>query len=464
MSVMQNTITPYQTGFEICGAVFCVVCILMSTFFKGFDKGKTVYLRLILGSAALMAFSEAIAISFDGGVSFFSYIAVRAGNFFVFLMVYVMTALGLLFFKSLILNRESDEKNGKSIENDMFYAAYIGVGICGFVGLLLVVSQFREIFYFIDGSNHFQKLQSAFLQQTIPCMVLICAFLYTLRYFKFLDSPEKRSVLSALVLSIVGFVLVSLPESIFGFRMAGGVFAEIVAIILFAGFISASGQRAVKREQVIAQKDMAINRQRIEIMQNQIRPHFIFNSLLAIKQLCLEEPREAADALQHFSGFLRANLEAMTDEKPVPIEKEIDCIKEYVALELADPANRFQVYYDIAFKDFKVPLLSVEPMVENAIRHGIATKKSGGIVRISTFREGNLGVVTVEDNGLGFGSETVQQAEHRSIGIRNSKERLTLMCRGELSIVNTGSGTIVRISVPLETEEEGDDRNEGSRK
>ena len=89
-------------------------------------------------------------------------------------------------------------------------------------------------------------------------------------------------------------------------------------------------------------------------------------------------------------------------------------------------------------------------MVENAIRHGIATKRSEGIVRISTEKDGDLAVVTVEDNGLGFGSETAQQAEHRSIGIQNSKDRLRFMCDGELSIVNTGHGTIVRITIPLD--------------
>ena len=457
---VQNTVLAYQVGFEICGAVFCIVCLLMSTAFKGLDKRMATYLRSILGATACNAVFEALAIGFDGSDTRAAFFIVRISNFLVFFFVYLTTALGLLYFKSLVLTRISSENHSENIENSLLYSSYIGSGICAFGVILLIASQFEDIFYSIDENNAFQALQPAFLLQLIPGMVLFIAFFYTIRYLKFLDNPEKRSIIAAFILALSGLILVSLPGEVFPQRISGGVFAEIVAITLFAGFISASAVRAVKREQIIAAKDAAIKEQKIRIMQNQIRPHFIFNSLLAIKQLCIEEPRQAADSLQHFSGFLRANLEAMTDEKPVPIEKEIDCIKEYVALEQADPANRFTINYDIAYTDFKVPLLSVEPMVENAIRHGIATNRSEGIVKVSTAREGDTAVVTVEDNGLGFGSETAQQAEHRSIGIQNSKDRLRFMCDGEISIVNTGHGTIVRITIPLEPDDHTDETDD----
>ena len=448
---VQSTVLAYQVGFEICGAVFCIVCLLMSTAFKGSDKKATGYLRAILLTLACNAVFESLALAFDGSDIRAAFYIVRISNFLSFFFVYSATALGLLFFKNLVMARVGEEDKGGSIENNLVYSSYIGTGICAFGVILLIASQFQEIFYTIDEKNMFIRLQPAFLQQLIPEVVLFIAFFYTVRYLKYLDMPEKRSIVAAFILSLTGLIFTSMSGSVFSRRIPGAIFGEIVAITVFAGFISANAVRAIKKEQIIAAKDNAIKEQKIRIMQNQIRPHFIFNSLLAIKQLCVEEPRQAADALQHFSGFLRANLEAMTDEKPVPIEKEIDCIKEYVALEQADPANRFTVNYDIGFTDFKVPLLSVEPMVENAIRHGIATKRSEGIVRISTEKDGDLAVVTVEDNGLGFGSETAQQAEHRSIGIQNSKDRLRFMCNGDMSIVNTGHGTIVRITIPLDT-------------
>jgi len=210
----------------------------------------------------------------------------------------------------------------------------------------------------------------------------------------------------------------------------------------------------------LKEKDEIIEKQNLRLMTNQIRPHFIFNSLLAIKQLCIEDPDKAADAVQHFATYLRSNLDAMTTEGLVPFKKELDNIREYVALEQADPASKFRIEYDIQYKDFLLPLLTVQPIVENAIRHGISSKGVKGLVTISSMREDNNVSIVVADNGDGYISETKQQGKHRSIGIQNVKERIEKLCGGTLSIANTGHGTIVRITVPLESARTGNEINE----
>ncbi len=449
MNGAQSMIMAYHVGFEICGAFFCIICLLMSTGFKNFDKKGAVYLRIILACASLTGFCGAVALIFDGNDSETAFILVRISNYLVFALTYANVALGLLYFRSRILFGAFDAEDKKNIEYGMFYSTYFGIGLCVVGFVLLSVSQFTNTLYNFDGANSFQRLQPFFLQQIIPGVVIFAAFLFGARFLKFADRHERLSLIFTALLAVCFFVTSLLPGSFVEHRFMGANMAECAGILLFAGYIASSASRAFRREQLIATKDAAIKEQRIRIMQNQIRPHFIFNSILAIKQLCIEEPVKAAEELQHFAWFLRANLEAMTDEEPVPVEKEIECIKEYVALEQADPASRFTVKYDIGFLDFKVPLLSVEPMVENAIRHGIASRNSGGEVKISTLRDGDRGVIMVEDNGIGFGSETPQQAQHRSIGIKNSQDRLSLMCGGDLNIASTGNGTIVRISVPL---------------
>lgn len=224
--------------------------------------------------------------------------------------------------------------------------------------------------------------------------------------------------------------------------------AACVVLVILSGKNRGLKKRISTLEEQLAEKENAYQEQRLRLMQNQIRPHFIFNVLLAIKQLCVENPKMAADSLQHFSRYLRMNLEAMSQETLVPFSTELECIREYVALELADPASDFQMNYEIEYEDFSLPMLTVQPMVENAIRHGIATKRNGGIVTIRTYLEDAQVNILIEDNGTGYGSETKQQAEHRSIGVKNSKERLKLMCNGELSVISTGTGTIVRIQIP----------------
>ena len=224
--------------------------------------------------------------------------------------------------------------------------------------------------------------------------------------------------------------------------IAAGILLVII-VVLIANLIFDRKQSA--RE--IKEKEKEIESLKLRLSLNEIRPHFIFNSLLAIKQLCIEEPKTAAAALQHFATYLRANLDAVSSDELVDFDRELDCIREYVALEQADPASGFRVVYDAEFTDFKIPLMTVEPMVENAIRHGIS--RQNGLITVSSRIEGDNVVVCVEDNGSGFGSETRQQAEHRSIGIQNSKDRLRYLCKGDLSIINTGKGTIVRITIPL---------------
>ena len=218
----------------------------------------------------------------------------------------------------------------------------------------------------------------------------------------------------------------------------------VIIIILIISLMAEKG-RSVKK---LKEQEKEMQMLKLRLSQNQIRPHFIFNSILAIKQLCIEDPKTAAKALQHFAAYLRANLDAISGEELVSFDRELECIKEYVALEQADPASGFRVEYNADFIDFDIPLMSVEPMVENAIRHGIS--RNNGLITISSKLEGDNVVVTVEDNGVGYGGETRQQAEHRSIGIKNSKERLKYLCNGDLSIINTGKGTIVRIVIPID--------------
>lgn len=228
----------------------------------------------------------------------------------------------------------------------------------------------------------------------------------------------------------------------------GLLFAACAVLAILVGKNHNMKRRISDLETQLAEKESAYDEQRLRLMQNQIRPHFIFNMLLAIKQLCVENPKMAADSLQHFSRYLRMNLEAMSQETLVPFSRELECIREYVALELADPASNFQMNYEIEYEDFSLPMLAVQPMVENAIRHGIASKRDEGVITLKTYLEDDQVNILIKDNGTGYGSETRQQAEHRSIGVKNSKERLRLLCNGELSVISTGSGTIVRIQIP----------------
>ena len=189
---------------------------------------------------------------------------------------------------------------------------------------------------------------------------------------------------------------------------------------------------------------------RVRLLSGQIHPHFIFNSLAAIKGLIAEDPELAEETVQDFSDYLRSHLDVMSDTKLIPFADELEHVKRYVSLERAEGSISFEVVYDLEVDDFLVPPLTVQPLVENAIRHGIRTREDGGKVVVST-RQTPEGVrLCVQDDGYGFSSVTPLQRKRRRVGIENVRERLERQCGGTLTVESTEQGAVATMIIPGE--------------
>lgn len=206
--------------------------------------------------------------------------------------------------------------------------------------------------------------------------------------------------------------------------------------------------RQHNKQRVMMQQELELSDSKVRLLMGQIQPHFIFNSLLAIQELCAEDPKKAEGAVQDFAIYLRGNLDAMSSTRMIPFAKELEHIRHYLSLEQADPSETFQVEYDLAVRDFRVPPLSVQPIVENAVRHGMAMRDSGGVITIATREDAWSYSIIVKDNGYGFDSATQEQMERKSIGLENVRMRLAAQCHGSLEIDSGEIGTIVRIRIP----------------
>lgn len=194
----------------------------------------------------------------------------------------------------------------------------------------------------------------------------------------------------------------------------------------------------------------------MSIMLSQIQPHFLYNSLSAIRELCLEDPEEAPRALEEFSAFLRGNMDSLRSKVPVPFSRELEHVKHYLHLEQIRFGDDLHVEYDIQEEDFFLPTLTIQPIVENAVKYGVGNKEEGGTVRISTCREREKIVITVEDDGIGFDVDEIEhipvQKDGRThIGLSNVKHRLKKMVNGTMTIHSRReTGTIVRITLDAE--------------
>ena len=245
-------------------------------------------------------------------------------------------------------------------------------------------------------------------------------------------------------------LFVCMPPWLYGLfsviTKTGFQFTESLTLSLLLG--SFLYQRDTEREMNHREKKM--EHVQMMLLQEQVRPHFLFNSLSSIRRLCTSDPPLAAHALDDFAGYLRNNLDALSTLQMIPFEKELDFIEQYTALEKLNPARQFEMVYDLATVDFFIPALSIQPLVENAILHGVRPDKKDSMVILSTKQQGEAIQVIVEDNGAGFPKgTTAEQQKHANHGLDNVRQRLESQCGGTLHISSDENGTRVVALIPL---------------
>lgn len=263
----------------------------------------------------------------------------------------------------------------------------------------------------------------------------------------------KNSHSMLLVFILAPFVLALLLSQL-NPRGAGnyvryGIFAS--AVLHFLEMIRFySIQKRVEAERVQIEKELIESR--VAVMQSQIQPHFLYNSLSTIQILCEKDPKLASEAVEHFSRYLRINMDSLNQKKCISFEKELTHLENYLFIEKLRFRNLLEIKYDIQTKNFMCPSLSLQPIVENAVKHGLGKKEDGGYVKISSFEDDESFVVVVEDNGVGFDVNEVQSNEGRShVGLENAKKRLWEMCNGLIDIKSEiGVGTRVTMRIPKE--------------
>jgi len=225
----------------------------------------------------------------------------------------------------------------------------------------------------------------------------------------------------------------------------------------------------VEHELMESEEELAKNK--VQLLAEQISPHYIYNSLQSIRNLCDTDPARAIDAIDSFSEFLRGNLESLTVEGLIPFERELELTKAYLELEKLTGRGRFEVGYQLETTDFMLPPLVLQPVVENAVKHGamraagmgqagagiteitISTRKSGGYICIEvTDRTVDGGYSAAADAALA-GAEmrskaqvnTGNRSKRKSVGLENVRTRLAIQSGGTLDLESTSDGTRVTI-------------------
>jgi LytS/YehU family sensor histidine kinase len=234
---------------------------------------------------------------------------------------------------------------------------------------------------------------------------------------------------------------------------------EGVGVFIFFAVVSGVLRESERREVV-----EELLKTRILFLQAQMRPHFLFNALNAISAICSREKApEAQRLILRLSEFLRRAVRQ--ESETVTLREELDYVDAYLELEKARLQERLKVEKDIpvdaSLGDLRIPLLVVQPLVENAVRHGISMKETGGTVKIRIAREDGILKIEVEDNGIGRDPEFFKrllsggrsaERETVGIGIRNIQQRLLRLYGPSFGLQFEGAplrGTKVTVRIPI---------------
>ena len=228
--------------------------------------------------------------------------------------------------------------------------------------------------------------------------------------------------------------------------------------IVFAVLFVVHGFRALKRTLVDYQGarrakklEKELEESRIAILLSQMQPHFIHNILNVIYYLIGKDPAAAQVAVSKFSDHLRNNLEAIAQKELITFRKELDHIHTYLELEQIRFGEELSIVSDIEEDSFLLPVLSIQPLVENAVKHGIAKKRGGGVVTISSQQTETEYRITVSDTGAGFDVERYMDDGKVHVGLINVRQRLTSRMNATVDVDSTpGNGTTVTVTIPRE--------------
>ncbi len=295
----------------------------------------------------------------------------------------------------------------------------IGIGIV----LMAVIAAFTQLYVTLDTNNNYIRQPLYWLTQALISIALLIWIIIIIKHNKSMRVSEFLSLLLYPLAPIICYIAeISIPD--FYITLLGA--AVTISLI----YINIQVQLKYQFEQ----REKELTEKRIAIMFSQIQPHFLYNSLTAIEDLCDTDIEKTKTAINDFAHYLRGNLESIGQNKLIPFEDELEHIETYLTLEKLRFGDKLNIVYDIKSVNFCVPPLTVQPIVENAVRHGINKKTNGGTVTIKSCETDTAFCIYVDDDGVGFDVTAPKNDKRIHVGIENVKGRISAQSGGTVEI------------------------------
>lgn len=407
----------------------CVCTVLLYTMAQD-KKSMSEYPRtfaMLITTEAGVLFSDAVWWLIDGIKE------LRICNMAVNILTYLFTTMLIFYFwryavNALRLNGRF-RKTADMIMNVLIVPMLISIPVNLFVPLYFSIDS--------DGVYHREPLFMISQAYFAIGLVIFLAALFVSGV-----SVRERLVTSSFVFIPVANQIITF----YSFELSTEYSAMMISILLvFCVLVS-------KRENERIVTEKKLYEAQVSIMTSQIQPHFIYNALGSIAMMCKIDPDTAQDAIITFSKYLRGNMDSLRRTEPVPFQQELEHLKKYLYIEKLRFGDMLNIEYDIQASGFVLPQLSIQPLVENAVKHGVGMAENGGTVKISSVETETAFEVIIADDGVGFDTSAKPKNDGRShIGMENTKKRIKEMCGGEIKIVSeVGKGTTATVILPKE--------------
>ena len=292
----------------------------------------------------------------------------------------------------------------------------------------------------IDVGSRWHKSVIGMTVYYTESFYLFLLMMFSILYFKW--DELKRSVIVLMI--VIQFILATVLDE---FGIIPGYTNVIFAMGMLEYYFYLSVVYQHEMNEAIAQKELTITKHKLSLLRTQMHPHFIVNALSIIRSLVRRDTQRAVQGIDAFSDYLKVHIRAIQTDELIDFEQELRHVNAYLSLVQADRSRQIDIRYDIQVTDFMLPPLSLEPIIENAVKYG--TGKDNGVIVISTQETEGAVRICVSDNGTG-NPEQSKTIKSTGIGLSNTRQRLSLQCGGTLETEQTDSGMFVTITIPRE--------------
>jgi len=414
-----------DVSIDLTGMIICGILIFSVAHDKPWDEQNRALFRLIF-SLCIIFFMDLMTSFLEGHSDF------ALGIVFSNTMLYFLETLLIYCFYVYVREELKISKTSIPLINVIAKSALL-------IDFILDILNIKFGFFFsVNSAGEYVRGR---YQDTCE----ITTFIIYMIIWYIIIKEKKTSVKEKLIL--LSFQIFPIIAHFTG--IAYDDFAIVFPTYLFSVMLIYINVFAMRSRKILEQQ-AELDRQRATLMISQIQPHFLYNVLTTISNLCVTDPEEAEETTVLFSQYLRTNLDSLRKTEPVPFRMEMGHINTYVELEKKRFKDKLNVKVDCEALDFLVPALGIQPIVENSIKHGIRGKDTEGHLQISSRKvEGGYEVV-IEDDGVGFDMNAPLPNDGKShVGMINVRSRLEQICNAEVTTVSSpGNGCKTTIFFP----------------